>query len=112
MQRIPVDQAIIECQSRLRHEQDKLVELVELREKHGRSFAIQRTNSDLFLELINDHNSSLTGVARTMLLQEAARILEHTEEVIEQHKNSIVNGNYIIACARQLVEIFTFNSKR
>ena len=102
--KISIRNAIIDLEVRVQESHNKLVKLRQ-DEIEGIT-EVRMTNEDLFQELIEDFDTGTVAMARTMLMQEAKRLIDNEAAVIEEHKTSFISGEYIIQCAKELKALF------
>jgi|ERR1035437_6994240 DNA anti-recombination protein RmuC len=67
---------------------------------------VHQTNEDIFLDMIEQEDSMVVAMARTMLTTQASEVLKNKETVIKAQKNGLISGEYIIYCAKKILERF------
>lgn len=98
--------AIQEQQSRVWREEEKLAGLKARAEGHHREKTVRLTNEDLFKDFIENEHSTVVAFTRVMLMDKAEQIIASKEQVIEQHKKSLVSGEYVIHIAERILATF------
>lgn len=101
-----IAEVIQEQETRVIFAEEKLSKLQSIATRNGMKHEVRMTNEDLFLDIIEQEDSMVVAMARTMLMTSADIILANKEAVIKQHEHGIINGEYVIYCAEIMKKRF------